>query len=114
MRLVCPECKTDESLFSVEAAEIMYPISPQLTATGFECNYTDSRDRVVLDEGTVFANDIYCRAESLQLTQGKLLFASTCDACAEQVFREQGEDKRWLDFDGKPNCPEGDAHKVAV
>lgn len=72
-RLVCPNCKTDEGLRSIETAQIAYPAT--FTADGPE--YT-GEEREVFDESATFEDLIDCRnCGSLDMTLTDLVEAVT-------------------------------------
>jgi hypothetical protein len=58
-QLVCPDCKSD-GLRSWEAASIGYPITAAVDDAGKRGTEYTGESYVVGDEGTVFADDIWC------------------------------------------------------
>lgn len=71
--LVCPHCESDESLYSIERAEIMYPITiPNVPNRRDALEYTGD-DSITLDDGTVFQDSVYCRGCSSELTLSDLI-----------------------------------------
>lgn len=60
--LACPRCGSADSLFSQERTVILYPVRMSVESDprpGF--TYTGA-DRIVVDEGTVYTGDLYCRS----------------------------------------------------
>ena len=69
-RLVCPNCGTDEQLYSCEKAEIMYSV--RFDAESGEMDYTGD-DRIVLDEATEYEGQLYCRSCSVDWQEHELV-----------------------------------------
>lgn len=117
MKLVCPGCLRNDLLFSCETTKIMYPAEPELDQHGgFGVGYTGEHYEV-LDEGTTFENDLYCRNCAQERQQNDLYPTATCKACEEQIFyrgyTEPGEQivlaamlgTQWINSLGKTDCP---------
>lgn len=68
MNRVCPGCGSGESLYSVETAAIMYPIWVVDDAVEYTGN-----SYIVLDENTMFSDDLYCRECDRELTLADLV-----------------------------------------
>jgi hypothetical protein len=76
-KLVCPKCGTDDNLWSDETASIMYPATFSRDADGaVTLDYT-GEDYKIIDEGTVYSGDIWCRDCGIQLGEGDLIEAKT-------------------------------------
>jgi ribosomal protein L31 len=103
-RLVCPGCKQDDNLYSVEKTTILYPVLMAFDADGNPDPQYTGEDRIVEDEGTVFDDTIYCRNCCDEMTTSELLpIVGVCDYCAVELIR--GPLTLESLFDG-PVCPD--------
>lgn len=73
-RLVCPRCKSGDSLWSDEVASIMYPVrlTRESVDAAVEVEYT-GESYSVMDEGTVYSGDIWCRDCGSQIGEEDLV-----------------------------------------
>lgn len=119
MRLVCPKCKSDDRLYSIETADLMYQITASTDVP--RINYTGT-DPIVLDDGTQYEGRIYCRADQTGLRHDQLLLATTCTQCGVSVYCQQNTSEQimtggggsWKDAAGIPLCAgQAEPHQVA-